>query len=382
MIITKFIFKILMNTKLMVFTKRMMNKFVDYIIGLLNGDKLAKLSSLYKLIVLFSPIILINIPFVYLKRKYLFSDLGMCIGLILSGLWVFIAPLLISNFRIKYKNRFWVKYMNSLGHEKNTLKQFICIKTKIEKYYDNIMVTVFVIWLIVAIIALINGIDKLKVIGILSFSDLYLYVFLIEVIYALFLTSIGLSETLIMIITIYIVKQELPIPFDITNKDGVGGYSMILSYCIPTTLHISSGIMFIPVLIEFVSDASTLVLIFIVILIVIFSVFVLLSISLPIYSGYKMAEEKKGDIVQEKIHIYVTALEECKRSPSIENKVICEVLEMNLKLVEEKPTFPFTIKIIITTIFTTLSPIVTFIFTSIFKADMRANLIKIVKEIF
>ncbi len=185
-----------------------------------------------------------------------------------------------------------------------------------------------------------------------------------------------------MIYTFIVLEKKITVPLDIDNKDGVGNYSLMFGYCFPTTLYLGSGVLFIPVLIEFISTMGAIVMGLVSLLIVLFSLFLLFSMLLPLFNGYRMADKSKSTQIYELNKKMNRAIDECLISPTSENERIYKTIKQKIDQIDKIPTYPFQVNIIMKIASTTLLPIFVYILKLFFTPEAVENIKNLIIAIF
>lgn len=320
----------------------------------------------------------IFIPFgIYflIKRfeQFDFQDRGLVAGLVCATVWMYLGQILIyKHFHYVYK-KFWTRLYN-LDDDKEAVVEVNKIIYKNYRRFDKF---IFISWITIIMLSLVIGVNKLSIITISSIDD-PMFIFLIIVsLVAGYFTSQGLSQTFKMIYSIKIVSERLNIPFDELNEDGLGNYTIIANYCFPTTLYLASGVLFIPILIEFMGNGSNDVNNLIILLIVLFSCFLLASMVYPLSRGYLMANISKIVALSKIKKDLFVELSRCLENPTVEGKIRWETLDYKLKSVESIPTYPFQLDTIVKIIVTTLIPILTFFVQLFLTEDVVVDFFKV-----
>lgn len=304
--------------------------------------------------------------------KINWSNIELIVGLICAGIWLYLGQILIYNHYHKIYKKFWKKLYDLVDNKSEVLNVNFQISQKCKKFSDVILV----IWLIIIIMALIFGADKLSIVGIRGLSDSFFCVFVILCVFAGYLTSVGLTQTLKMVYSIGYISKKLKIPFDQLNEDGIGNYSVIAKYCLPTTMYLTSGVFFVPILVVFMKSGNTSTNWLTLLLILMFSMFILLSMVYPLIKGYLMANESKSVVMMEIKEQMFSSINQCIEEPIEANKIQWETLNHKYKLIETIPTYPFQLNIVIKIVVTTLIPIFTFFLQMFLTQDVILDFIK------
>lgn len=352
----------------------------SYITGVLRKDFFKKTPLLLRVVIIYIPVLILNAYFLISNFWHICSDIGMVIGLLFAIIWMCWGPVLIYKYEVKVYPKFWLELINVCSESDK--EEVIKLNKNISKKSKLLKKIIFVSWLSLIYITIYFGFDKLKVLGIDNMMSLEFIIFLFDITLAAYLTSLGLSQTLIMIYTFIVLEKKITVPLDIDNKDGVGNYSLMFGYCFPTTLYLGSGVLFIPVLIEFISTMEAIVIGLVSLLIVLFSLFLLFSMVLPLFNGYRMADRSKSNQIYELNKKMNRAIDECLISPTSENERIYKAIKQKIDQIDKIPTYPFQVNIIMKIASTTLLPIFVYILKLFFTPEAVDNIKNLLIAIF
>ena len=352
----------------------------SYITSVLSRNFFKKTPMLLRIIIIYIPVLILNAYFLISNFRYICSDIGMVIGLLFAIIWMCWGPILIYKYEVKVYPKFWLELVNVCSESDK--EEVIKLNKNISKKSKLLKKIIFISWLSLIYITLYFGFDKLQVLGIDNMMSLDYAIFLFDIMIAAYLTSLGLSQTLIMIYTFILLEKNITIPLDIDNKDGVGNYSLMFGYCFPTTLYLGSGVLFIPVLIEFTSTMGALVIGLVFLLIILFSLFLLFSMLLPLFNGYTMADRSKSSQIYELTKKMNRAIDECLISPTAENERIYKTIKQKIEQIDKIPTYPFQVSIIMKIASTTLLPILVYILKLFFTPEAVDNIKNLLLAIF
>ena len=352
----------------------------SYITSVLSRNFFKKTPMLLRIIIIYIPVLILNAYFLISNFRYICSDIGMVIGLLFAIIWMCWGPILIYKYEVKVYPKFWLELVNVCSESDK--EEVIKLNKNISKKSKLLKKIIFISWLSLIYITLYFGFDKLQVLGIDNMMSLDYAIFLFDIMIAAYLTSLGLSQTLIMIYTFILLEKNITIPLDIDNKDGVGNYSLMFGYCFPTTLYLGSGVLFIPVLIEFTSTMGALVIGLVFLLIILFSLFLLFSMLLPLFNGYNMADRSKSSQIYELTKKMNRAIDECLISPTAENERIYKTIKQKIEQIDKIPTYPFQVSIIMKIASTTLLPILVYILKLFFTPEAVDNIKNLLLAIF
>ena len=350
------------------------------VVRLLERGFAARVPLLLRPLLYQGPILLVNVAFFIARWQSIQVDVGLFIGLILAALCIHFLPVLIYKYHRQVHARFWRCLQQVVKPEDR--EKVEALYHKISKRGRALFVFIFVCWLAMIGITVVLGIEKFQLLGIRGFQDAFLIVLLVDIVIGAYLTSIGLNQTLMMVFTMYCVKTHLHIPIDINNEDGVGNYSLIFKYCFPTTLYIGIGVLFIPVLVEFTSGTSSLVVALVLALIVFYSVLLLLSLVIPLYFGYRMADEAKSELLYQITCQLNQTIDKTIEHPSQEGKLRIDAQKQKLELAKGIPIYPFTLQIILKIAGTTLLPVGAYILKLVFTPQIQQTVVKTLQDIF
>ena len=352
----------------------------SYITNILAKSYFKKTSIVLRVMIIYIPVLLLNTYFLLSNYEHISSDFGMVIGLIFAIMWMLWGPILIYKYEVKVYPKFWLNLLDVCSESDD--EKIMKLNTSISKKSELLKKIIFVTWLSLIFITIYFGFDKLKILGIHNMMEPDFAIFLLDLIIAAYLTSLGLSQTLIMIYTFIVLEKTITIPLDINNKDGVGNYSLMFSYCFPTTLYLGSGVLFIPVLIEFTSTMENIVIGLVSSLVILYSLFLLFSMLIPLFKGYTMADRSKSSQIYELTKKLNKAVDECMISPTSENERIWKTLKQKIDQIDKIPTYPFQVSIIMKIASTTLLPIFVFVMKLFFTPEAVENIKNLLIAIF
>lgn len=190
-----------------------------------------------------------------IQRTYIWEGftLRMWVGCILGGTWILLAPYLI----VQYIRRTIAFFEECL---KRGQKQGVIIdlKTKFENnYFGNMKFYTFaIIWIFLVLFLLLRDASYLEKYGIMGWGDVYYTIFLISMVYILYLTAIGLYAIISSLyFAVKIVKSgELEINFYVRNiRDEL---YFVIDYVFGALRIIATGMLFIPILLDYVEYTS------------------------------------------------------------------------------------------------------------------------------
>ncbi len=317
---------------------------------------LKNVSIFLKPIIIMSPLLPLAIIYLYTLQDNFKAETYVKVGIVLAGCWVYLGPILIYNHYKKVYSFFW----ESLYKLDNNINDVLKVQKEINKNYRLFDILLVFSWITLIVLTLIINYDRLKIVGVASRQSFGFYFFLLAGIVGGYLTGQGLSQSLKMVYSIKYVSTRVRIPFDIMNYDGLGNFDVVAKYCFSTTIYLTSGVLFIPILIAFSNASSTETTILPITLIVTFSFFIFVSMVYPLFRGYYMASESKNEAVIAVKTDLNKAIETCLEAPNEKNKILMDTINFKLKLLNDIPTYPFQIDVVLKIILTTLIPIFTF----------------------
>ncbi len=336
----------------------------SFIVELFDGKVLSKFNLYIRPFISLSFFIPFLLLFIILRFKEFNFSSGLIIGILGSSFWLYIGQIFIYKHHHEVYKRFWEKLLK-LDDDK---KEVVLVNREINIKYKKFEKFLFVLWIILILVALRVGKDGLEIIKIYGVDDPFFFMIISISIVAGYLTAIGLSQSLKMVYSIKKVSERINIPFDELNEDGLGNYSVISKYCFPTTLYLTSGVLFIPILVEFMNATSENAFWLTFSLILIFSAFILVSLVYPLTRGHFMARESKRVLLLEVRTKLMNSIKVCINEPIEKNKIHWETLKYKYELIKVIPTYPFELNVIMKIIGTTLIPVITF-FVQIFITD-------------
>lgn len=266
----------------------MKDNFIVFIFEKFNNKRVPILITSF-LILLF-PIFLCFLPFIFLRINILLNfSFRMWISLVSVAIWLWLCPYFIYLFSLKYN--IFIKKI-SKRHLKNN--SFI---DEYSKKLKNKLCTfdyISAMWIIIIDFILLSDMSYIKRFGTFGYNDGYLYVLLFCLSLIVYYTSIGLRGVVISIRTVICITKQKNLFIDFYNKDYSGGLSCIKEFSLCTTRLIMTGILFIPILLDYNYFTENLyVKSLIYILILAYAIFIFLSFYIPVNYTYKVLNKKK-----------------------------------------------------------------------------------------
>ncbi len=339
-------------------------------------SKLKKYPLWLKPLIVLAPFLFGGLIIITVKFDDLYvENISLFVAIFFSLLWMYLGQILIYKHFDKVYKCFWIRLYELC--DKNVVIETNRMIIRRYKFFDKI---ILVAWILLIEMTAILGINKLEFLF-TGYSDFMFFLFLVLAILPGYLTSIGLSQSFKMLYSMKKIfnSSAVEIPFDELNQDGVGNYSIIASYSFKTTKYLTSGVLFIPICIEFIEKSSNRSNYVVLFLIICFSLFTLASMIYPLYKGYIMANKSKNDKIFDVKHEINKVLQICVNEPTINNKILLETLDYRLKTIEDIPTYPFQLNVILKIIGTTLIPIITF-FAQLFLTQEKIS--EFIKSLF
>lgn len=270
------------------------------LVRILQHACLSKIPLFMRPLLLLMPIGIPALTVFKLTNFSMQKDKEVVIPILLAGLWLYVGQLLIYRHHKEVYTPFWL----SLLEFSDIQDKVVRMNEVVSKKFGKIGMIMLFVWELLIVVAVITNLNKMVDIGIVNHNILVIAVFIFICIIAGYLTFLGVEKGWEMMYTINALSKDIncAIPFDITNEDGIGNYSIIEKYSFKTTLYLSSGILFIPAL-NLVAKQSNLSVkdtgILVWLIIILFSLFMLISLFYPLIVGYKMAINGKNNLIYE-----------------------------------------------------------------------------------
>ncbi|WP_311561495.1 hypothetical protein [Peptoniphilus duerdenii] len=350
----------------------------------LYGNKHKKFLSVSKLIsslLLNCPLIIINLFFLIKNIDILEKDMVLTISMVIAGIWIFIGVPKIERYEYSMHPSFMYNlYLFSFKLEDPDIKEkaLLDYDKYVYKRAKGIKLVVSTVWIVLVSIAFFIGFNSLSKI---FDSKVSLIILTINVLYSAYLTSLGLAYCIIMNFTVKNLKGAIEIPFEIDDISDVGNYKIISVYSLHTTQALSTGVLFIPILANFIQKTKSLGLGPVVFLITIFSILLLISIVYPIYVGYTISSGRKSDEIN-KINARLNfEIDNNLKDPEEKRFIFIESLEKKIKQIEKIPIFPFEVEVGLSIISTVLMPMIIFFINLFLTGDVVKNMIDQIKNL-
>lgn len=216
------------------------------------------------------------------------------LSLLLAATWVYLGPLLIWKFYNSHVTLFNNINLHSDAHNGNVKRIF-----KKNVLLNKRLVLVFsTTWIPLVIAVLLIKPDLLERYSIYGYSDCWYYVFVIYVAFILHLTACGIAGVASSILlTLELSKSGALI------KDIIDDHNYALKnfgdFSFTTTKCFFSGVVFIPILVDFIFGTSAVYNTGLFFAICFFGICILLSFYVPFYYIKKSAESSKDEIISE-----------------------------------------------------------------------------------
>lgn len=300
------------------------------------------------------PAFLVFIPFLFREWELLIkNELSIYIKFFFGALWCTYGPYFIFSYERKYI-QFW-KELNPIFTGENIQSFIDYFDLKIKRLSKIISVP----WCILIISIILFDPSYLRLFGINGWTDLYLYVFILLIIYLSYLTALGFTGTYITInIIMHLVKKNL-IKLNPFCNDGVGGFSCIGKFSLNSTILFSTGILFIPILHDYAIETGVISQLLTFIVITIYGAAILLVFFIPMRVAFRKADEDKDKLLTDALDGYYQ-LRHCREKELIQS--ISELNSFNyLNFLEKMNLYPFTFTTMTKIILTALFPVLFYI---------------------
>ena len=299
------------------------------------------------------PAAIVFTPFVILRWET--TDLNYLTLLrLLSGcIWAYWGPY----FMFRY-DKHYLKIWHSIFHEKpeSSINEYVL---KYDSRIRRIAALLTLIWSALIGGALLLSVEYLLKFGFVNYSDPYLYLFIGFVFLLIHYTAIGITGSFMTILIIKEIVENNLIEYDIYASDSVGGYSVLGNFALNTTLLYSTGVLFIPILYDFVIDVNITSQILVFLGVMIYAISIFASFLIPVTYTFKHAESQKEKILQDQLEYY----KELKMKVSkTSNDYYEERSVFNLiQYVRQLDVYPFNFNSLTKVILTGLFPIVLYV---------------------
>lgn len=356
------------------------NSFSNFLYGN-KHKKFMLVSKLISSLLINSPLIIINLFFLIKNIDILEKDMVLTISMVIAGIWIFIGVPKIERYEYSmHPNFMYNLYLFSFKLEDPDIKEkaLLDYDRYVYKRAKGIKFGVSTVWIVLVSIAFFIGFNSLSKI---FDSKISLTILTLNVLYSAYLTSLGLAYCIIMNFTVKNLRGAIEIPFEINDISDVGNYKIISVYSLHTTQALSTGVLFIPILANFIQKTKSLGLGPVIFLITIFSILLLISIIYPIYVGYTISSGRKSDEIN-KINARLNfEIDNNLKDPDEKRFILIESLEKKIKQIEKIPIFPFEVEVGLSIISTVLMPMIIFFINLFLTGDVVKNMIDQIKNL-
>ena len=238
------------------------------------------------------PALIIFTPFIFNNWDTLIqNEFTLYLKLFFGGLWVLYGPLFMFRYDKIYL-RFWEGI--STIYIKDDLKKQI-------NYYDNQIIKlsrwISIVWCSMITSVLIIDPSYLKIFGIEGWSDPYLYIFILLMIYLIHLTALGFTGSFITIKIILSLIKSDSVRLNEYDSDSVGGFSSFGNFSLSTTILFSTGVLFIPILYDYAIHSGIIVQLLIFSAVILYGISIVLVFIIPVTLAFKKAEKDKDELI-------------------------------------------------------------------------------------
>jgi len=341
-------------------------------------SKQTRLNSdiLKTLIYFILPVVIVFAPFLMTRFELILNhDTKIILALSSAALWSFWGPFLINRFFVKLEEfkhdmaKFMIPVDDIIEDEENYDSQIgfnALLNNEFKRLKINILI-ISIIWgaLIVAILIIFRG--ELVKYGFYGFKDIYFYLLVIYIIFLLHLQAIGFSAIIMSINILRKVAQNVLIIEDILESNEGYGIKLLGDLTLRTTTYFMSGIVYIPILLIFVSNQNDTAKTLINIAIMIFLLFLLGAFLIPNYILWRSAEKQKDNIDSEIRKYYNEKFKNSmKKIEKNSDDMILEELQINnlynhMQLIDKIRTMPVSLEKIIAIMTSLLVPSLLFL---------------------
>jgi len=203
------------------------------------------LSSLISILPIFIPFI----PGLYIKPPLLdILTHRRAIAILTGSIWIAIGPYLIHRY-ITETNTFFVECQKN-----NPSRQIENIRIKFNNTFakDKSFKLILILWEALVLLCVVLNDSYIRCFGIEGYSDIYFTIFCLCFSYVLYLNAVGFYGVYITIRHINFLIERKLIKIDYFTTDGHGGLGFIIQYIYKVTMIFGTGILFVPILLDFV----------------------------------------------------------------------------------------------------------------------------------
>jgi len=315
--------------------------------------------------------------------------------LLLAGLWVVIGPILImlhyrrtENFLEKVNVDLCQAYyekrhdpcINRIAIEPQSTEykcEIISFKRDFYSHQRAITIIVNFIWCLLVLIAISENKSALIITGIDSTNGTLYYPFLFFILYVGYLTSFGLSQTLTMLWSVRRVCKLKLLHYDPVECDDECNLSFLGNYSIMTARLLSSGILLLPMLFLFTSNASNKYATSLP-LIILYTLILLFSIVAPLSLVFNYSRNERESAINNLQKNLIDSIRISYQEPSIQNELKCATIQRELELVKNQKIVLMTATDVGTALITIGTPFIAQVFMS---SDFLMLILKLLKVI-
>ena len=334
------------------------------IIRFFESRKLSRIPLPLKPMVLFLPLALIFFP-VYLYRVELHTSSWQTVfAVIIAASEVYIGQLLLYIHHTHIHRSFWDTVGSNCDDE-----AFAQIREAMGKIQKITTIAVSAVWRLIFIALPFAGMRGLEMIHVNGIGDPFFYVVLLLFGVIGYITSLGFGQAIIMIIEVIKIARSNVIAFQPLHYDNAGGFAFFGKYSFQTMLILSSGILFIPVAVEFAIRIGHQGNLLMYLIILLFVLALLFSFILPVLFSYFSARDAKWRKLLEIGKSYEDARSMSMKDPSVENRNTVMIISDYYEKTKHINPYPFQISNIVRLLFTSLLPVFAYIFQTIINTD-------------
>jgi len=366
---------------------------------LIENRRLEGKPLLLKSLIIISPTILIVLYLVIKNWKaFLLVPPINIFFLLLAGLWVVIGPILImlhyrrtdkflekvnvdlcqAHYEKRHEpciNRSAIEPQNNVSTEYKC--EIIAFKRNFYSHQKAITIIVNFIWCLLVLIAISENKSALIVTGIDSTDATLYYPFLFFILYVGYLTSFGLSQTLTMLWSVRSICKLKLLRYDPVECDDEFNLSFIGNYSIMTARLLSSGILLLPMLFLFTSNANNNYATSLP-LIILYTLILLISIVVPLSLVFNYSRNERESAINNLQKNLIESIRLSYQEPSIQNELKCATIQRELELVKNQKIVLMTATDVGTALITIGTPFIAQVFLS---SDFFMLILKLLKVI-
>lgn len=326
----------------------------------------------------FIPTLIIFIPFIVLRINAIMSFTPrMWFGLISGLAWSWLAPYLIQRWYKTISGAFIELSQNNVIEIKESSKCFLIAGKSLFK-----LTKVKIIW--ITFICFLSVLDKsyLKRFASQGVGDIYFWIFIVALLYILYFSSVGIEGvfTTLKLVKIYTEQNKLELNF--TCSDNECGISSIKILIRKSTLIFSSGVFFIPILLDYISYSNILIVkLLLYFAIIIFSCFVFCSLYIPTKSLHlyatKMTKLHLKGIAEKYQYLMKEIISPNRMGGTLKQNLIAINLNLYMQIIENGSLFSIRRETLYGILTSIIIPLVTFFFNG---EDMATSIVEFIKS--